>query len=230
MPDGTIYRALEKLLVLDGERISYRALDVEQIGSVYETMMGFRLETATGRSVAIKAQKKHGAPTAVDVEALLADPGAAKRDKWLRDRTDRKLTDRAKKAVKEAATLEDLHAALLPVIDLAATPDLVPKGAMVLQPSEERRRSGSHYTPRALTEPIVRTTFEPILARLRGEDDQPPRPEQILDLKVCDPAMGSGAFPGRGLSPARRRAGGGLARPRGGAGDPARRGRGDLRA
>jgi hypothetical protein len=61
VPDGTIYRALEKLLVLDGERISYRALDVEQIGSVYETMMGFRLETATGRSVAIKAQKKQGA-------------------------------------------------------------------------------------------------------------------------------------------------------------------------
>ena len=72
VPDGTIYRALEKLLVLDGERISYRALDVEQIGSVYETMMGFRLETATGRSVAIKAQKKQGAPTAVDLEALLA--------------------------------------------------------------------------------------------------------------------------------------------------------------
>ena len=65
---------------------------------------------------------------------------------------------------------------------------------MVLQPSEERRRSGSHYTPRALTEPIVRTTLEPILARLRGADGRPPRPEQILDLKVCDPAMGSGAF------------------------------------
>src|ERR1019366_8084770 len=65
---------------------------------------------------------------------------------------------------------------------------------MVLQPSEERRRSGSHYTPRALTQPIVRTTLEPILTRLRGEDGGPPRPEQILDLKVCDPAMGSGAF------------------------------------
>ena len=64
----------------------------------------------------------------------------------------------------------------------------------MLQPSEERRRSGSHYTPRALTEPIVRTTLEPILARLRGADGRPPRPEQILDLKVCDPAMGSGAF------------------------------------
>ena len=193
VPDGTIFRALEKLLVLDGERISYRALDVEQIGSVYETMMGFRLETATGRSVAIKADKKHGAPTAIDLELLLGEP-AAKRDKWIQERADRKLTDTVKKATAEAEELEDLHAALLPVIDLAATPDLVPKGAMVLQPSEERRRSGSHYTPRSLTEPIVRTALDPILARLRGTDGGSPTPAQILDLKVCDPAMGSGAF------------------------------------
>ena len=55
--DGTIFRALEKLLVLDGERLSYRALDVEQIGSVYETMMGFQLERAEGRSVAIRRQR-----------------------------------------------------------------------------------------------------------------------------------------------------------------------------
>lgn len=193
VPDGTIYRVLEKLLVLDGERISYRTLDVEQIGSVYETMMGFRLETTTGRSTAIKAQKKQGAPTAVDLEALIAEP-AAKREKWLQDRTDRKLTDTVKKAIAAAATIDDLHAALLPLIDLAATPDLISTSAMVLQPSEERRRSGSHYTPRVLTEPIVRTTLEPILARLRGEDGRSPRPAQILDLKVCDPAMGSGAF------------------------------------
>src|SRR5262249_42762032 len=103
-------------------------------------------------------------------------------------------TDTLKKAVNSATTIDDLHAALLPVIDLAATPDLVPTGAMVLQPSEERRRSGSHYTPRALTQPIVRTSLEPILAQLRGKNDRPPRAAQILDLKVCDPAMGSGAF------------------------------------
>jgi hypothetical protein len=193
VPDGTIYRALAKLLVLDGERISYRALDVEQIGSVYETMMGFRLETATGRSVAIKAQKKQGAPTALDLEALLAEPGT-KRDKWLQDRADRKLTDTVKRAAAAAMTVEDLHAALLPVIDPAATPDLIPKGAMVLQPSDERRRSGSHYTPRALTQPIVRTTLEPLLVSLRAANGRTPRPSQILDLKVCDPAMGSGAF------------------------------------
>ena len=193
VPDGTIYRALDKLLVLDGERISYRALDVEQIGSVYETMMGFRLETARGRSVAIKAQKKHGAPTAVDLEALAAEPGG-RRAQWLRERTDRALTDTVRKPVAAAETVADLHAALQPVIDTAATPDLVPAGALVLQPSEARRRSGSHYTPRELTEPIVRTTLEPILARLRGPGGEPPRPEAILDLKICDPAMGSGAF------------------------------------
>lgn len=193
VPDGTIYRALEKLLVLDGERISYRALDVEQIGSVYETMMGFRLETATGRSIAIRPQKKHGATTSIDLEALIGEP-AAKREKWIQERADRKVTDTVRRGLVAAASVEDLHAALSPVIDFAATPDLAPKGAMVLQPSEERRRSGSHYTPRELTEPIVRTALEPILARLRDADGRPPRPAQILDLKVCDPAMGSGAF------------------------------------
>lgn len=193
VPDGTVYRALENLLVLDAERISYRALDVEQIGSVYETMMGFRIQAATGRSIAIRAQKPHGAPTVVDLDRLLAE-AAGKREKWIQEQTDRKLSEGVKKAVAAASTVADLHAALLPVSDTAATPDLVPHGAMILQPSEERRRSGSHYTPRVLTEPIVRTTLEPVLKRLRASDGRPPRPAEILDLKVCDPAMGSGAF------------------------------------
>ena len=191
--DGTIHRVLEKLIVLDGERISYRALDVEHIGSVYETMMGFRLERATGRSIAIKAAKKHGAPTTVDIEALLSAPPGG-RAEWIRDRTDRKITLKVSKAVRAADSMDEIHAALDTVIDRNATPDLVPAEAMVLQPSEERRRSGSHYTPRELTEPIVRTALEPILARLSEESGGSVHPEQILDLKVCDPAMGSGAF------------------------------------
>ena len=193
VPDGTIYRVLEKLIVLDGERISYRALDVEHVGSVYETMMGFRLETAKGLTVAIRAAKKQGAPAAVNLNRLLDQP-PANRAKWLQERTDRKLTDRLRRAAGDADTMEALHATLDPVIDRNATPDLVSEGAMVLQPSEERRRSGSHYTPRELTEPIVRTALAPIFDRLRAEGGGPLRPEQILDLKVCDPAMGSGAF------------------------------------
>ena len=191
--DGAVYRVLEKLLVLDGERISYRTLDVEQIGSVYETIMGFRMEIATGRSVAIKPAKKLGAPSTVDLDALLAQ-GTGNRAKWLQPRTDRNLTDTVAKGLRAAETVEDLHAALDRVLDKDATPDLVPADALVLQPNEERRRSGSHYTPRELTGPIVRHTLAPILERLRGEDGRAPTPAQILDIKVCDPAMGSGAF------------------------------------
>ncbi len=191
--DGTIDRVLEKLIVLDAERISYRALDVEHIGSVYETMMGFRLETATGRSVAIKAAKRHGAPATVNLEGLLGQE-PSERVKWMRDRTDRKLTAKVGKAVRESGSLDEMHAALDPVIDRNATPDLVAAGAMVLQPSEERRKSGSHYTPRELTEPIVRKALEPILDGLATKASGPVRPDQILDLKMCDPAMGSAAF------------------------------------
>ena len=193
VPDGTIYRVLEKLLVLDGERISYRALDVEQIGSVYETMMGFRLERATGFSVAVKSPKKGGAPTTIDLEKLaVVAPGA--RVKWIRDRTERDLAKARTVAgpLRAAKSVTELHAALAKVVDNAATPDLVPRGAMMLQPSDERRRSGSHYTPRELTAPIVEEALKPVLDRLA--DGGVPRPAELLELKVCDPAMGSGAF------------------------------------
>lgn len=59
-----------------------------------------------------------------------------------------------------------------------------------LQPTDERRRSGSHYTPRSLTEPIVRHALEPAFERI-GADASP---EAVLSLKVLDPACGSGAF------------------------------------
>jgi N-6 DNA Methylase len=192
VPDGTVFRALEKLLVLDGERLSYRALDVEQIGSVYQTMMGFRLETATGRSLAIRAAKRLGAPTTIDLDELI-QVDAGNREKWIKDEVDRDLPPKVRAALKDAASIDELHSALSPVMDRNASPDLLPVGAIVLQPSDERRKSGSHYTPRALTEPIVRTTLKPLLGALRA-DGKPPTPEQLLDLKVCDPAMGSAAF------------------------------------
>jgi len=187
--DGALFRVLQNLLVLDGERISYRSLDVEQIGSVYETIMGFRLERATGRSLAIKPAKAHGAPVTINLEALLRVPGKD-RGKWLKERTDQAVTGAALNSLKTADTPEDLAAALEKKIARDLTPNIVPPGSMVLQPNDERRRSGSHYTPRALTEPIVRTALRPILECL----DPDAKPEQILDLKICDPAMGSGAF------------------------------------
>jgi len=187
--DGCVYRVLEKLLVLKGERLSYRTLDVEQIGSVYETMMGFRMTVAAGASIALKPKKKGGAPIGLDLDAVLAEK-PADRAKFIEAAADIGLTTNHKKALKDADTHDAVVAALDSRVAHAATPRIVPKGAMLLQPSDERRRSGSHYTPRSLTQPIVAKTLEPILARL-GPDA---RPDQILDLKICDPAMGSGAF------------------------------------
>lgn len=191
--DGVIWRVLDKLLMLGGERLSYRTLDVEQIGSVYETIMGFRLEVAQGPTIALKPPKKHGAPPAVNLAALLAEQ-PANRAKWLNDTADQKLDAKTAKALREAANLDDLLAALERRIHRGATPSVVAKGAMVLQPSDERRRSGSHYTPRTLTEPIVQRTLEPVLAQLGADSDRGPTPDQILNLKVCDLAVGSGAF------------------------------------
>lgn len=184
--DGTVFRVLSYLMTLDGERISYKALDVEQIGSVYETVMGFRLELATGPSIAIKPKKTHGAPVVINLETVLNLAGK-ERVKWLKENTDQ---EEKSEEFKAAVSIESLVSALERKIARQATPSVTPKGSLVLQPSPERRKTGSHYTPRSLTEPIVRKAFEPIFARL----GQNPTPEQILDLKLCDPAMGSGAF------------------------------------
>jgi hypothetical protein len=51
---------------------------------------------------------------------------------------------------------------------------------------ERRKSTGSFYTPRALTEFLVRRTLAPLVDRAT--------PEAILSLRVLDPAMGSGAF------------------------------------
>lgn len=189
VPDGTILEVLQRLLMLDEERLSYRALDVEQIGSVYEAVMGFELHVAEGPSIAIRAKKKRGAPVTINLESLLR-VSAAERNKWLKKNTDQEVTGTALTALKSAVTLDDLQAALKNKIHLEATPVAVRAGAMVFQPSPERRRSGSHYTPRALTKPIVEAALEPVLKELGPA----PRPAQILALKLCDPAMGSGAF------------------------------------
>jgi hypothetical protein len=187
--DGVVFRVLSKLFLLDGERLSYRTLAVEQIGSVYQAIMGFSLQVATGRSIAIRPAKRHGAPTTVDLEKLLGTP-PDKRLKQFTDETDQKLTGQVAEALKSAQTVDELLAALERKIATTVTATPVPKGTMVFQPSDERRKSGSHYTPSSLTGPIVEAALEPVLKQLGSS----PTPAQILGLKVCDLAMGSAAF------------------------------------
>ena len=189
VPDRTVWRVLENLMMLDGERLSYRTLDVEQIGSVYEAIMGFRIELTAGCSIALRSRQRTGAAVILDLGALLS-LDAGKRAGAVAERTDHKLTGSADAALRRAETVEDVVAALEGRIDRDATPDLVPAQTPVLQPTDERRRSGSHYTPSTLTGPIVADALRPLFDRLGPS----PAPDRILDLKILDPAMGSGAF------------------------------------
>jgi hypothetical protein len=194
--DGCLLRLLESLMTLKlrgetRENLSYRTLDVEQIGSVYEAIMGFTVQQAQGPTIAIKAGKNNRTPVFLNLEALLKKKGKD-RIKDIKESTGRQLTGAQANPVESVTTVDALAAALSGIVDERASPRsrIAPPATPILQPTDERRRSGSYYTPRSLTRPIVEHALEPAFERM-GES---PTPEQILDLKVCDPAMGSGAF------------------------------------
>jgi hypothetical protein len=192
VPDGCILRILDLLLNLGGEKLSYRTLDVEQIGSVYETVMGFTIETRSGPALAIRAGKNDRTPVFVDIAALAAEKGSD-RAKFLKEEAGRNaLSDKVGKTLSAATDTTAVVEALMPIVDERGSPGGVPypPGSPLLQPTDERRRTGSHYTPRSLTAPMVERALEPAYEQL-GPDA---RPEEVLDLKVCDPTMGSGAF------------------------------------
>ena len=190
-------RILENLMTLamrgdERERISYRTLDVEQIGSVYEIIMGFTAEITTGQMLAIKAGKNNSVPVYLNLDELLSKTEKRSRIKYIKEVSGRGLTSTLGDAVEEAKSIDELCTALDSIVDQRGSPRnmITESGIPILQPTNERRQTGSHYTPRVLTEPIVRHALEPIFEKF-GEN---PTPDQILELKVCDPAMGSGAF------------------------------------
>lgn len=185
--DLTIYRVLERLLFLERQRLSYRALDVEQIGSVYEALMGYHVARLPAPAVCLRPQRaKCVWVTATEVRAI----PKAQRAAFLQDETGltkaaaTKLAEALEKTKDDAAALEILASARV------RGTDVLSGGRLVIQPGSERRRTSSHYTPRTLTEPIVRKTLEPLLAAMGDA----PSSASLLNLKICDPAMGSGAF------------------------------------
>lgn len=215
--DGVIYRVLRRLLVLDGQRLSYSALEEEQLGSVYEGLMGYQIERRMEPSVCL-------APSRVWVGAsdLLRLPRAT-RVRWLQDAGV--TAAGAKRLAAGVEALEDtqepgpaLDAEVLATLrEFSVAPPAkrsskrrarealaaeVAPDRLVIQPGEERRRTSSHYTPRSLSGPIVKRTLEPLLAAIRARvarerpelQDPQPGSEDLLSLKICDPAMGSGAF------------------------------------
>ncbi|NRB39202.1 MAG: N-6 DNA methylase [Pseudomonadales bacterium] len=198
--DGTVFSLLRSLLIFQGQRLSYRTLDVEQIGSVYEALMGYHVKACESQAVAIKIKAKKGSPKYWLEADALQSVATAQRLKWLQNDCgfDKGTATKIKKAVDtfEKTKSEDRGTLVDALLPLAVGKKdnsvwkMAQTGQYIFQPGAERRRSGSHYTPRSLTSPIVQKTLQPLL-RCLGEA---PTAEQILELKLCDPAMGSGAF------------------------------------
>lgn len=58
----------------------------------------------------------------------------------------------------------------------------------------ERKTTGSYYTPRSLINCLLDSALDPVVADAINKPDREAAEEALLNLKVCDPACGSGHF------------------------------------
>jgi methylase of polypeptide subunit release factors len=88
-------------------------------------------------------------------------------------------------------------------------------GGFELKSGKRRKQTGTFFTPRALTEVVVERALEPLHRRIRSSSHR--AHDFVIDYRVCDPAVGGGAFllqvmralslrPGERADSARRRA------------------------
>jgi hypothetical protein len=197
-------------------RLSFRALDIENIGHVYEGLLdhtAVRAESPDAPVLGLGGGKEPEIPLP-RLEAERAR-GQEKLVEFLREETGRSA--RALERAIETPVVRDEGRALqacgmdrglyervrpwLGIVrdDTLDQPVVVREGSLYVTAGAERRTSGTHYTPRTLTEPIVRHALEPVVyegpAEGRPESEWRLRgPRELLALKVCDFAMGSGAF------------------------------------
>ncbi|HLA87418.1 MAG TPA: N-6 DNA methylase, partial [Anaerolineales bacterium] len=81
----------------------------------------------------------------------------------------------------------------------------------------ERKTTGSYYTPSSLIQVLLDSALNPVIEdRLKDKADAAQQEQALLDLKVCDPACGSGHF----LIAAAHRIAGKLAQVRAGGDEP----------
>lgn len=215
--DRTVLLLLEAIQTFEGRTLSYRALDVEQIGHVYEGLLERTVERVADVTLELDASTsaKDARVTLGELESARLD-GKASVTELLVERTKRSKSAIAKALAAEVEPIRSarllsvcrgdvkLRHRLEPYVRLLRTdpwgyPLVHPKGAFVVVLGTDRRETGTHYTPKSLTERIVEETLTPLV--YEGPATGAPRsewklktPEELLDLKVCDPAMGSGAF------------------------------------
>ncbi len=221
----TVLHLLEALQILqikvpgggpaEARRLSFRALDIEQIGHVYEGLLDHTAVRAKGAILGLKGNKDKEPEIALSKLEELHSRSLDELTKFLNEETGKSVSA-IKRVLSEEAELDDSKlmiacgndkslAERIKVFsnllreDTLGVPAVIRNGSVYVTAGTERRSTGTHYTPRTLTEPIVQHTLEPLV--YAGPAEGKPKEEwklksakQILELKVCDMAMGSGAF------------------------------------
>jgi hypothetical protein len=205
------------------QRLSFRALDIEQIGHVYEGLLDHTARKAESPILGLAGSKDNEPEIPLATLEAKAAAGRETLIEFLADSTSRSPKALAKDLESAAADSKTLHAATIPQPlliacdndaalaarirpfaallrdDFRAAPVVINVGSIYVTRGSDRRSTGTHYTPRSLTEPIVQHTLDP-LVYVGPAEGLPPEQwklksaRQILELKVCDMAMGSGAF------------------------------------
>ena len=213
----TVLLFLNAIQIYKGRTLSYRALDVEQIGYVYEGLLEKNVVKATHDRLELNVTQKSKKPYLhVDELASAELDGETALYKLLVERTGKNKAT-LKKLQNKALSDQEADRLLIacqndvtlkqriePYYHLLETdswdnPLIYRKDSFMVTTGSDRRETGTHYTPKSLTESIVKETLEPVvyIGPAEGkprEEWQLKSPAELLDLKICDPAMGSGAF------------------------------------
>lgn len=217
----TVLLLLDALQVLEqrggAQLLSYRALDVEQIGHVYEGLLEYTVARLDDITLGLIGSQKarHPAISLSELKRLHSQSvkAATERLAEISGRAAATISTALESGGDEQALPRLIHACggdevlahrLLPFAGLIradswGTLVVYRPGSFAVVRGSDRRETGTHYTPRALTENVVEKTLGPIVYTGPAEGRPRGRWElkgsaQLLDLKICDPAMGSGAF------------------------------------
>lgn len=225
--DRTMLRVLDRLLMLRREGrasieampLSYRSLDVEQIGYVYEGLLDHSGVRAEETVLALRGPAQPEVPLSTleeldDAELIpylaremslgnkrKANPAQVER--WLAEEPDGPSYAHLRAACGGDDALTERVAPYWGLIrpDLRGGPLVYAPGAVYVTQVGDRRAAGAHYTPKHLTEEIVKHTLDPLCYSpgpadgLGPDDEWRVRPAgELLTLRVADIAVGSGAF------------------------------------
>lgn len=201
---------------LEPRRLSFRALDIEQIGHVYEGLLDHTAVRATSPVLGLIGTREREPEVALlELERLQAK-GEEDLVKFVKEQSNKSpaalrkalsvvVLPRVQERLRAACNNDgELYQRVLPFaglirLDTLEYPMVIPEGSVYVTKGSNRRETGTHYTPRSLTEPIVQYTLEPLV--YEGVAEGKPKEQwrlksakELLQLKVCDMAMGSGAF------------------------------------